>query len=127
MDYKEHFIKIIGTEYYKKFTEEIDETQYVINPVKAEKLISVLNYCKNLANNNSAKIEYCVTKKKNQPAEVSIRFEDDLAFSNGKNNLQEFISTLGLCDGININGTGLPDGSFLISFFVENLYVQRHK
>ena len=125
MDYKEKFIKIIGVEYYKKFTDEIDETKCVINPAKAEKLIGVLNYCKRLANDNNAKIEYCVTKKRNQPAELSIRFVDDLVFGSGENNLQEFISALGLCDGININGTGLPDGSFLISFFVDNLYIPK--
>lgn len=127
MDYKEKFIKIIGTEYYKKFTEEIDETKYVINPLKAEKLIDVLNYCQKLANDNNAKIEYCVTKIKNQPAELSVRFENDLVFGDGENNLQDFISTLSLCDGININGTGLSDGSFLISFFVDNLYSLKHK
>lgn len=127
MDYKEKFIKIIGTEYYKKFTEEIDEAKYVINPLKAEKLIDVLNYCQKLANDNNAKIEYCVTKIKNQPAELSVRFENDLVFGDGENNLQDFISTLSLCDGININGTGLSDGSFLISFFVDNLYSLKHK
>lgn len=127
MDYKEKFIKIIGAEYYKKFTEEIDETKYVINPLKAEKLIDVLSYCQKLANDNNAKIEYCVTKIKNQPAELSVRFENDLVFGDGENNLQDFISTLSLCDGININGTGLSDGSFLISFFVDNFYTIKHK
>lgn len=127
MDYKENFIKIIGAEYYKKFTEEIDETKYVVNPLKAEKLIDVLKYCQKLANDNDAKIEYCVTKSKKQPAELSIRFESDLVFGDGENNLQDFISALDSCDGININGTGLSDGSFLISFFVDNLYILKHK
>lgn len=119
------FIKIIGKAYYNNFAEEIDVSKYNLDASKAKKLIALLDYCKKLANDNDAKIEYCVTKKQNQPAELSIRFENDLIFGTGENDLEEFIKALNLCDGININGTGLPDGSFLISFFIENLYTPK--
>lgn len=126
MDSQEQFIKKIAEVYYKTFGEDkIDEKSFKLDPEKARKAVEVFDYCERLANKNNGSIEYCVTKKNGLPAEVSLRLVNDLVIGDERNDLDEFTHILTLCDGINISGTGLEDGSFLISFFIENLYIKK--
>lgn len=127
MDKQEAFVKRIGEAYYKAFgKDEIDENKFKLDPEKTRKAAEVFDYCEHFAKRNGGTVECCVTKKKNQPAEVALRFVDDLIIGDEPNSLEEFTHILTLCDGINISGTGLEDGSFLISFFIENLYVPKN-
>ena len=123
MDYKAEFIKILGKNYLNlnnKITKE-----YSLNEKKAYKMLKLTNFCEALVSRNGGSFECIVTDKIDQPAEIQLRFVNDLVFGEETNSIEELSNALELCDGINIGGTGLEDGSFLISFFIENLYVKK--
>jgi len=124
MDYKEEFIKMLGEIYLENYDDQIDGS-YQLNDPKVMQFLEIYNYCKMLAEQNGTRIERVITKKKSQPAEIEIRFTDDLVFDSNENTLCDFIDALKKCDGVNINGTGLEDGSFCISFFVTDFYIKK--
>ena len=127
MDKQEEFVKRIGEAYYKAFgNDEIDESKFNLDPEKSLKAAEVFAYCENLAQKHGGTVECCVTKKRSQPAELALRFVDDLIIGDEPDSLEEFTRILTLCDGINISGTGLEDGSFLISFFIKDLYIPKN-
>ena len=122
MNYKEEFIKIIGKKYLERNNQITDK--YVLNKEKSRKLLELIDLCEMLAEKNKGSVEYIVTDKIDQPAEIQLRFVGDLVFGEETNSLDDLSNIIDLCDGINIGGTGLEDGSFLISFFIENLYIK---
>lgn len=124
MDYKEELIKTLGRMNLER-NDTISEDEYKLDDIKAAHMIKLVNYCERLTAKNGGSIENIVTKRISLPAEIQMRFPSDLIFGDGKNSVEELTSILELCDGINIGGTGLEDGSFLISFFIENLYVKK--
>ena len=124
MDYKEELIKTLGRVNMQR-DDVITEENYKLDDIKAARFIKIVNYCESLTAKNGGSIENIVTKKKSLPAEVQMRFPTDLVFGEGINSVEELSSILELCDGMTVGGTGLEDGSFLVSFFIDNLYVEK--
>lgn len=120
MDYEEKLIKALGKIYLEAKSKMSKE--YKVNDANMEKFVKMSELSKALADKNNGVIEYVYLEESSQPAEIQIRFTNDLVFGDGKNNFDELIAILDLSDGMNISGTGLEDGSFLISFFVEKVY-----
>ncbi len=118
---EEEFNELLGEAYLEHLAKR-REGNYIVDPEKASVVIQVLDYCQTLADKNEGAIEYSVVREGEEFVEIALRFANDLIIGDEKNNMKSFISTLSQCKAININGTGLEDGSFLISFFIDNPY-----
>ena len=119
--WKEEYFKEIGKINLER-DDEINDTEYELDEKNSKKFLEVKRYCETLVEQNNGTIENIITRKKNLPAEIQLRFMSDLIIGDDTNSAEEFTNILSLCDAINIGGTGLEDGSFLISFFIKNLY-----
>lgn len=125
MKKKKHTIEELCKLYFEIVGDKIDESKYDINANKIDSFLEVYDYCSKIAKRKNGKVERVVTKRKNLPAQIMLRFVDDLIVGESKEEYNEFVDILTKCDAINISGTGLEDGSFLISFFIDDLYVHK--
>lgn len=121
---EEELVKVLGREYLY-YCGEKSHSSYILNEDKLIKFSNIIKYCEELVSTNNAKIELCIQEPKNETGVVSMRFYDDFILQDEGNSLKEFVNILQLCDAVNINGTGVEDGSFIIDFFVDNLYEQK--
>ena len=58
---------------------------------------------------------------------IGIRFKGEITFGDGSAPMEAFKNAIDLCDGFDIFGTGLDDGSFEITFYVNNLNIPKKK
>lgn len=101
---------------------------FILNEENNAKMQKIIAYSEGVINEeNGGIIEYCITSPRHKQGEIAVRFTNDFILGMNPEEIEEFSNIVKLCDGINIRGTGLEDGSFLMSFFVENLYTQKDK
>ena len=108
--------------YFSLGLDKINGKDFRINQKKLDRFLTLYERCSALAKLKEGKIENVVTKRRNLPAQITLRFVDDLIIGDTKEEKELFLKVYSMSDAINVGSTGLEDGSFLISFFVENFY-----
>ncbi len=119
---EEEFCKLVGRAYFEKCRDGDDGKEYVVDSEKAKNVLRILDYCDAFAKRNGGKIECLVIKKRDEPVAIEMRFVDDLTIGDEENAKDEFLSVLANCKALTLSGTGLEDGSFLMSLFMDNPY-----
>lgn len=111
---------------YKKHYDALSNDAFALDEEKNQRMQKLISYCEGvISEENGGSIEYCVTTPKNRQGEITLRFVNDFILGMNTTDLPEFCEAVKLADGINIRGTGLEDGSILMSFFVDDLYVKK--
>lgn len=118
--------KDIGREILKA-REQISNDDYTVNPEQMRKFNDVSAYAKALAAGHNGTVEYCNTTPRDTIGAIAIRFVGELTFGESSTSMENFTKALDLCDGFNIEGTGLEDGSFIVTFYVSDVHVKKSK
>ena len=118
--------KDIGREMLRA-REQISNDDYAVNPEQMRKFNEVLEYAEALAKDNNGTIEYRNTIPRDTIGAIAIRFVGELTFGEDSTSMKNFTKALDLCDGFNIEGTGLEDGSFIVTFYVSDVHVKKTK
>lgn len=118
--------KDIGREILKA-REQISNDDYEINPEQMRKFEEVSEYAKTLAADHNGTVEYINTTPRDTIGAIAIRFIGELTFGESSTSMENFTKALDLCDGFNIEGTGLEDGSFIVTFYVSDVHVKKSK
>lgn len=126
MDNREEEIIKMLTRINLRRNDFVDDDKYALCEPNALRFFKLLDYCETLAAKNNGVINNILTQSVSLPAEIQLRFSGNLIFGGEENDLRELSDVLRICDGINISGTGLESGTFLVSFFVTDLYVPKN-
>lgn len=118
--------KDIGREVLRA-REQISNDDYAVNPEQMRKFNEVSEYAEALAKDNNGTIEYRNTIPRDTIGAIAIRFVGELTFGEDSTSMKNFTKALDLCDGFNIEGTGLEDGSFIVTFYVSDVHVKKTK
>lgn len=118
--------KDIGREMLRA-REQISNDDYAVNPEQMRKFNEVSEYAEALAKDNNGTIEYRNTIPRDTIGSIAIRFVGELTFGEDSTSMKNFTKALDLCDGFNIEGTGLEDGSFIVTFYVSDVHVKKTK
>lgn len=118
--------KDIGREMLRA-REQISNDDYAVNPEQIRKFNEVSEYAEALAKDNNGTIEYRNTIPRDTIGAIAIRFVGELTFGEDSTSMKNFTKALDLCDGFNIEGTGLEDGSFIVTFYVSDVHVKKTK
>lgn len=118
--------KDIGREMLRA-REQISNDDYTVNPEQMRKFNEVSEYAEALAKDNNGTIEYRNTIPRDTIGAIAIRFVGELTFGEDSTSMKNFTKALDLCDGFNIEGTGLEDGSFIVTFYVSDVHVKKTK
>lgn len=118
--------KDIGREMLRA-REQISNDDYAANPEQMRKFNEVSEYAEALAKDNNGTIEYRNTIPRDTIGAIAIRFVGELTFGEDSTSMKNFTKALDLCDGFNIEGTGLEDGSFIVTFYVSDVHVKKTK
>ena len=118
--------KDIGREVLRA-REQISNDDYAVNPEQMRKFNEVSKYAEALAKDNNGTIEYRNTIPRDTIGAIAIRFVGELTFGEDSTSMKNFTKALDLCDGFNIEGTGLEDGSFIVTFYVSDVHVKKTK
>lgn len=118
--------KDIGREMLRA-REQISNDDYAVNPEQMRKFNEVSEYAEALAKDNNGTIEYRNTIPRDTIGAIAIRFVGELTFGEDSTSMKNFTKALDLCDGFNIEGTGLEDGSFIVTFYVSDVHVKKPK
>ena len=118
--------KDIGREVLRA-REQISNDDYAANPEQMRKFNEVSEYAEALAKDNNGTIEYRNTIPRDTIGAIAIRFVGELTFGEDSTSMKNFTKALDLCDGFNIEGTGLEDGSFIVTFYVSDVHVKKTK
>lgn len=118
--------KDIGREMLRA-REQISNDDYAVNPEQMRKFNEVSEYAEALAKDNNGTIEYRNTIPRDTIGAIAIRFVGELTFGEDSTSMENFTKALDLCDGFNIEGTGLEDGSFIVTFYVSDVHVKKTK
>ncbi|MBR2388992.1 MAG: hypothetical protein IKB02_09615 [Clostridia bacterium] len=118
--------KDIGREMLRA-REQISNDDYAVNPEQMRKFNEVSEYAEALAKDNNGTIEYRNTIPRDTIGAIAIRFVGELTFGEDSTSMKNFTKALDLCDGFNIEGTGLEDGSFIVTFYVSDVHVKKTK
>lgn len=118
--------KDIGREMLRA-REQISNDDYAANPEQMRKFNEVSKYAEALAKDNNGTIEYRNTIPRDTIGAIAIRFVGELTFGEDSTSMKNFTKALDLCDGFNIEGTGLEDGSFIVTFYVSDVHVKKTK
>lgn len=118
--------KDIGREMLRA-REQISNDDYAVNPEQMRKFNEVSEYAEALAKDNNGTIEYRNTIPRDTVGAIAIRFVGELTFGEDSTSMKNFTKALDLCDGFNIEGTGLEDGSFIVTFYVSDVHVKKTK
>ena len=104
---------------------EFERTRYLeVNPQKQNTLNKIVSFCEDMMKKGA--IIQDVTRKEHLPSEICIRFLSPLTIGEDCP-IMDFSEIISLCDGVVFEGTGLEDGSFEISFLVNDLYVDNRR
>ncbi len=123
----ENFFKKSAQGYLKRYV-ALSNDDFVINDEKNGKMKQIVKYCEDVTKSKiGSAIEYCNVVPKNKQGEIAVRFTNDFILEFASGEIEAFANAVMLADGINVRGTGLDDGSFIISFFVDDLYVAKTK
>ena len=104
-----------------------DSSGYVFNDDKCEKMNDIIAYCQKLEQDYGCKIIRCMVDPKQEHGYVQVLFQGEFAVGGEDGSLEEFISTMKMCDGVNITTNPASDEMFQITFFVENLWIRKDK
>lgn len=107
--------------------EQISNDDYAVNPEQMRKFNEVSEYAEALAKDNNGTIEYRNTIPRDTIGAIAIRFVGELTFGEDSTSMKNFTKALDLCDGFNIEGTGLEGGSFIVTFYVSDVHVKKTK
>lgn len=118
--------KSIGREMLKA-REQISNDDYVVNHEQMQKFVEVSKYAEALAKDNGGTIEYRNTIPRDTIGAIAIRFVGEITFGETSASMENFTQALELCDGFNLEGTGLEDGSFIVTFYVSDVHVKKTK
>ena len=118
--------KDIGREILKA-REQISNDDYEINTEQMRKFEEVSEYAKALAADHNGTVEYINAIPRDTIGAIAVRFVGELTFGESSTSMENFTKALDLCDGFNIEGTGLEDGSFIVTFYVSNVHVKKSK
>ena len=118
--------KDIGREVLRA-REQISNDDYAVNHEQMRKFNEVSEYAEALAKDNNGTIEYRNTIPRDTIGAIAIRFVGELTFGEDSTSMKNFTKALDLCDGFNIEGTGLEDGSFIVTFYVSDVHVKKTK
>lgn len=118
--------KDIGREMLRA-REQISNDDYAVNPEQMRKFNEVSEYAEALAKDNNGTIEYRNIIPRDTIGAIAIRFVGELTFGEDSTSMKNFTKALDLCDGFNIEGTGLEDGSFIVTFYVSDVHVKKTK
>ena len=118
--------KDIGREMLRA-REQISNDDYAVNPEQMRKFNEVSEYADALAKDNNGTIEYRNTIPRDTIGAIAIRFVGELTFGEDSTSMKNFTKALDLCDGFNIEGTGLEDGSFIVTCYVADVHVKKTK
>ena len=100
---------------------------YEFNDEKCDKMNDIIAYCQTLEKDHGYKIIRCVIEPRYEQGSIQVLFNGEFILGNREHeaNLQDFIKTLGLCDGVNITTNPVDEDMFQITFFVDNLWVKK--
>ena len=105
--------------------ESYNDDDFVVKPEQMLKFNMVADYAKRLAEEHNGVVAYCNTRPRDTIGAIAVRFVGELTLGESPIDMSGLIKNLDLCDGINIEGTGLDDGSFIITFYVLNVHVPK--
>ena len=121
-EFAKNVVKAFLADYRSK-----DNNGYEFDEDKCDKMNNIIAYCQNLETEYGCKIIRCMLEPKYEQGYIQVLFSGELALGEKKSSLQEFIEALKLCDGVNITTNPAGEDFFQITFFVEHLYVKKHK
>lgn len=103
-----------------------NDDDYQVNVVQMVKFASVVNYAQRLAEQFGGEVTRVNRKPSCELGAVAVRFDGgDLIIGEDGVSLKELVSALTNCDGVSIEGTGLEDGSFIITFYVNDIHIHK--
>lgn len=102
-------------------------SKYDLNPDKCDKMNDIIAYCQRFESEYDCKIIRCMLEPKYEQGYIQVLFQGELVVGEKQGNLNDFIETLKLCDGINITTNPAGEDMFQITFFVENLWVPKSR
>ena len=103
-----------------------NDDDYQVNMVQMVKFASVVNYAQRLAEQFGGEVTRVNRKPSCELGAVAVRFDGgDLIIGEDGVSLNELVSALTNCDGVSIEGTGLEDGSFIITFYVNDIHIHK--
>ena len=105
--------------------ESYSDDAFIVAPEQMLKFNKVVEYAKMLAEEHNGVVEYCNTKPRDTIGAIAVRFSGELTLGERHSEIASLIKSLNLCDGINIEGTGLEDGSFIVTFYVLDVHVKK--
>ena len=103
-----------------------NDDDYQVNMVQMVKFASVVDYAQRLAEQFGGEVTRVNYKPSCELGAVAVRFYGgDLIIGEDGVSLKELVSALTNCDGVSIEGTGLEDGSFIITFYVNDIHIHK--
>lgn len=118
--------KELGAEIVK-IRKQANDEDFITNEEQMQKFSVVEAFARKLAEDHGGTIEAYNVKPSDTIGAIAIRFIGEVTFGECMLSIQEFTNVIGLCDGLRIEGTGLDDGSFIITFYVDDIHVERPK
>ena len=101
---------------------------YIINEAQWVKYFSLVKYAKKLAKENDGTIEGVILEAPDARYEtvgVGVRLKGEITFGDASAPMESFREAVDLCDGFDIFGTGLDDGSFILSFYISDMAIPK--
>lgn len=127
VDKEQELCKAIGREMMKA-VDSLRNEDYDFNEEQWAKYRAVEEYAKTLAEQNGGTIEGTTSHQtKWSMGAVGVRFKGEITFGEQTTSMEAFRKAIELCDGFEVFGTGLDDGSFILSFYVLNMNVPKPK
>ena len=103
-----------------------NDDDYQVNRAQMVKFASVVDYAQRLAEQFGGEVTRVNYKPSCEIGAVAVRFDGgDLIIGEDEVSLKDLISALTNCDGMSIEGTGLEDGSFIITFYVNDIHIHK--
>lgn len=126
VDKEQELCKAIGREMIKA-QNALRNEDFVFNPGQKEKLDKVIAYAKRLAEANGGTVMAISDEPKYECGGIKVRFVGEITFGDASASMSDFVEAVKLCDGFEVFGTGLDDGSFFLTFYVDNLHIPKSK
>ena len=121
---EKEFAKNVIKAYLLDYKSKNDDT-YEFNSEKVDKMDDVILYCHKLEEQYGCKIIRCMIEPKYRQGYIQVLFKGELILEKAYGSLDEFSNAIKLCDGINIDTNPAGEDMFQITFFIEDLWIEK--
>lgn len=105
----------------------VRDEDYIPVAQNAKRFERVKQYALNLAKKNNGKLDHITERPRCEIGAIAIRFPGEISFGEGDISMDDFKHAISECDGFNIMGTGLADGSFILTFYVDRVHIHKNE